>query len=75
MEDPSAIFFAEFLSSAEGLVERLTSDLEHLRSGAAPLDEALTALLRGFHSLKGNSSFVPDCPMTPLAHAAEPLRP
>jgi two-component system chemotaxis sensor kinase CheA len=71
MEDPNAIFFAEFLNSAEGLVDRLASDLEDLRGSSAPADDVLTALLRGFHSLKGNSSFVPDCPMTPLAHAAE----
>ncbi len=70
MNDPYAIFLIEFLNSAEELMARVRAELDQLR---ASTDEApdLTALMRGFHSLKGNSSFVPDCPITPLAHVAE----
>jgi two-component system chemotaxis sensor kinase CheA len=70
MSDSYSIFLTEFLSSAEELVARLAAELEGLRSDPEG-GRDLTPLLRGFHSLKGNSSFVPDCPMTPLAHAAE----
>ncbi len=70
MNDPHAIFLTEFLVSAEELVARLAAEMERLRFDPANAGD-LKPLLRGFHSLKGNSSFLPDCPITPLAHAAE----
>ncbi len=70
MDESNAPFLTEFLSSAEDLVARLAAELETLRADAEG-GRDLTPLLRGFHSLKGNSSFIPDCPLTPLAHAAE----
>jgi chemotaxis protein histidine kinase CheA len=70
MQDPHAIFFTEFLRSADDLAGKLGFHLERLRAhpgSAADLD----GLRRAFHSLRGNSSFVPDCPITPLAELAE----
>jgi len=70
MQDPHAIFFAEFLRSADDLSGKLGFHLERL--GADPCSAAdLDGLRRAFHSLRGNSSFVPDCPITPLADLSE----
>jgi chemotaxis protein histidine kinase CheA len=63
-------FYDLFLTSAEELVRRLTGDVERLRS-VPPDPAALPGLLHGFHALRGNCSFVPGCPLTSLAQAAE----
>lgn len=69
-QDPLRLFFTEFLTSAESTLERLTG--AHFRLRSDPADgEALHVLVRGYHALKGNSSFFEDAAITLVACAAE----
>jgi chemotaxis protein histidine kinase CheA len=66
-------FLDMFLDSAEQLVGRLSQDIEDLHRAASSPEalQALKGLRHGFHALRGNSSFVAGCPITPMAHRAE----
>jgi chemotaxis protein histidine kinase CheA len=69
-QDPLKLFFADFTASARSTL----ADLEraHARLAVDAADpQAVYVLLRGFHALKGNSSFFEDAAITPLARAAE----
>ncbi len=70
MDDPYAIFFTEYLRSAQELNQKIAHHLDRLASDPRSAGD-LVGLRRAFHSLRGNSAFVPDCPLTALAEAAE----
>jgi chemotaxis protein histidine kinase CheA len=70
MDDPYAIFFREYLRSASELIQKIAHHLDRLASDPRSGND-LIALRRAWHSLRGNSAFVPDCPVTALAEAAE----
>ena len=70
MDDPLAIFFTEYLRSAEELNQRIAHHLDRLQVDPCSGND-LVGLRRAWHSLRGNSAFVPDCPITALAEAAE----
>jgi len=71
--DSEPPFLDMFLDSAEQLLGHLAQDVERLhRAPSGPeAVQVLKALRHGFHALRGNSSFVTGCPITPIAHRAE----
>jgi len=70
MDDPFAIFFHEYLRSATELTAKIGLHLDRLTIDPASAED-LVGLRRAWHSLRGNSAFVPDCPITAMAEAAE----
>jgi chemotaxis protein histidine kinase CheA len=73
-------FLSIYVASTRKHIDRLRSALDAIRppGRGTPSEtlnqaegEAFETLLRGFHSLHGNSSFVKGCPITPLARAGE----
>lgn len=68
--DAEPPFLAIYVASCKKHLVRMSEALDQLRR--TPSDAgALEVLHRGFHSLHGNSSFLPECPITPLAQAGE----
>lgn len=69
-QDPLRLFFDSFIASADATLSHL--DEAHGRLTVDPNDgEAVHAMARGFHALKGNASFFEGAAITPLARAAE----
>jgi two-component system chemotaxis sensor kinase CheA len=61
-----------FYLESQDILEHLDSDLDRME--IAPEDgEAINAVFRGLHTIKGNSSFLSLKNVTSLAHAAETL--
>jgi chemotaxis protein histidine kinase CheA len=69
-EDPLKLFFADFITSARRTLSDLEASYRHL-CGEPDNAQDVYVLMRGFHALKGNSSFFDDAAMTPIARAAE----
>jgi two-component system chemotaxis sensor kinase CheA len=75
-ERPSQKALAEFVSEAQETIEALDRDLlrlEDARQGREPDPDALNAVFRAAHSLKGLSAMFGVERMTTLAHALEDL--
>ena len=69
-DDPYAIFFHEYLRSATELTAKIALHLDRLAVDPSAAED-LVELRRAWHSLRGNSAFVPDCPITAMAESAE----
>jgi len=70
MDDSFGPFFDEYLRSATELTAKIATHLDRLAIDPSSAEE-LDGLRRAWHSLRGNSGFVPNCPITALAESAE----